>query len=136
MVWKGWLIDKSLRDKRILGKLKIIDSFVERNGEGGKVRIWKLNIIEVADNDMNRVVKKLEKIMKLGYYVHFTDRKNLVIIFSGRSFRIKLRKVLKETKFGAVKFKADPKSLKNWKAALEYGTEKGRVDPRYVISVV
>ncbi|MBS3051330.1 MAG: hypothetical protein J4400_04220 [Candidatus Aenigmarchaeota archaeon] len=136
MVWKGWLIDKSLRDKRILGKLKIIDSFVERNGEGGKVRIWKLNIIEVADNDMNRVVKKLEKIMKLGYYVHFTDRKNLVIIFSGRSFRIKLQKILKETKFGAAKFKADVKSLETWKAALEYGTGKGRVDPRYMIKVV
>ena len=136
MVWKGWLIDKSLREKGILGKLNIIDSFTERNKEGDKVRIWRLNVVEVADKDMNRIVKNLEKIIKLGYYVHFTDRKNLIIIFSGRSFRIKLRKVLKETKFGAVKFKADPKSLKNWKAALEYGTEKGRVDPRYVISVV
>ena len=136
MVWKGWLIDKSLREKGILGKLNIIDSLTERNKEEDKVRVWKLNVLEVADKDMNKLASVLKKKIKLDYYCHFTDYKSLIIIFSGRVFKVKLRKVLRETKFGAVKFKADPKSLKTWKAAFEYGTGKGRVDPRYVISVV
>lgn len=105
MAWKGWLIDESLRDKSIIGKLSIIDSFTERNEEGDKLRVWKLNVVEVADKDMNSVVKKLEKI-------------------------------LKETKFGAVKFKADRESLGKWKSAFEYGTKKAGVDQRYIVKVV
>ena len=136
MAWKGWLIDNSLREKGILGKLNIIDSFTERNKSGDKVRAWKLNVLKVADKDMNKLASVLEKKIKLGYYCHFTDYKSLIIIFSGRVFKIKLRKVLRETKFGVVKFKADANSLKTWKAALEYGTGKGRVNIRYIISVV
>lgn len=136
MAWKGWLIDKSLRDKGILKKLNVLASFAERNKEGDKERIWKLNVIEVSSKDMTKVARELERNLKFGYYTHFTDYKNLIVIFRGKSFRIKLRKVLKETKFGAVKFRADTKSLGIWNKALDYGTKEGRVDSRYIIKVV
>lgn len=135
-MWKGWLIDKSLRSKSILKDLKILDSFVERNIEGKKERVWKLNVVEVSGKDMAKIAGKLEKNIRFGYYAHFTDYKNLLVIFRGKSFRIKLGKVLRETKFGAVKFKAESKSLEIWKNAFDYGTKEGGVDPRYIIKVV
>ena len=73
--------------------------------------------------------------MKFGYYVHFTDYKNLLIIFRGKHFKIRAE-VIKEKKTGAVEFKADPKDLAIWKQAFDYGTKKGKVDPRYIVKVV
>ncbi len=60
----------------------------------------------------------------------------LLIVFRGKYFIIRLQKVLKEKETGATEFKADPNDLNIWKSAFDYGTEKGKVDPRYMIKVV
>jgi hypothetical protein len=135
MTWKGWLIEESLENRNILDELRIIKSTVEENDEAGK-RIWRLHTIEVKDNDIGAVAKKLEKLLKFGYYIHFTDYKNLLIIFRGKSFRIKLISVIKETEFGATEFKADPNDMKLWQSAFDYGTTEGKVDSRYIIKVI
>ena len=111
-------------------------SAIEENKEGDKLETWHLHTIEVDDNDIEKVAKKLEKLIKFGYYVHFTNYKKLLIIFKDRSFRIRLDKVLKEKEFGAVEFKATKKDLKIWQSAFDYGIKKGKVDPRYIIKVV
>ena len=135
-MWKGWLIEESLENNSVLSELKIINSAVERNIEGDEVQIWHLNTVEVDDKQIGKIAGKLEKLMKFGYYVHFTDYRKLLIIFRGKYFLIELEKVIKEKEFGAVEFKAKSKDLKLWKKAFDYGTAKGKVDPRYIIKVM
>ena len=136
MAWKGWLIEESLEDDTILSRLRILESRLEENDSGDHVVTWHLDTIEVGDKDIRKVSEELEGLLKLGYYAHFTDYMNLLIIFRGKHFRIGLQKVLLEKEFGAVEFKADPKDLSIWKRALDYGTSKGRVDPRHIIKVL
>ena len=135
-MWKGWLIEESLESKNILSTLRIVKSVIEENEEGDNLERWHLHTIEVDDNDIEKVAKKLEKLIKFGYYVHFTNYKKLLIIFKDRSFRIRLDKVLKEKETGAVEFKATLKDLTIWQSAFNYGTKKGKVDPRYIIKVI
>ncbi len=134
-MWTGWIIEESLEDKNILSKLKVINSIIERNIAGDQVRTWRLYVVEIDDSNINAISKELEKQIKLGYYTHFTDFNNLLIIFKGKSFKIRLTERPKEEEHGAVKFKANPEDLKIWKDAVAYGTEKGKVDQRYIVNV-
>ncbi|GEM_PF-687778 len=136
MKWKGWIIRESLENDSILDKLKIINSIKEKNGEGDQLRVWNLNAVEVDDKEIKKVVSELQDSIKFGWYTHFTNHEKLLIIFRGKSFTIKIQKVLKETNTGATKFKAETKELEAWKNALEYGTKKGKVDPRYIVKVI
>ena len=135
MTWKGWLIEESLENTDIIPKLKITNSMIEQNGEGDQVEVWHLDTIEVDDKNIEKITKKFQSLMKFGYYVHFTDYKNLLIIFRGKNFKIRAE-VIKEKETGAVEFKANPKDLDIWKQAFDYGTKKGKVDPRYIVKVV
>lgn len=133
--WKGWIIDKSLKDTSIISKLKIIKSLREENTEGGKKQIWKLCTVEVEDKEINKISKMLEKLIKSEYYIHFTNKKSLLIIFSKKTFRIKLEKIGKENPYGISYFKAIQKDKKIWQSAFKYGIKEGKVDPRYLIKV-
>ena len=135
MTWKGWLIQESLENTDILSKLKITNSMIERNEEGDQIEIWHLDTVEVDDKNIEKIAKELESLIKFGYYVHFTDYKNLLIIFRGKHFNIRAE-VVKEKKTGAVEFKVNPKDLNIWKQAFDYGTKKGKVDPRYIVKVL
>ena len=135
MTWKGWLIQESLENTNILSKLKITNSMIEQNEEGDQVEVWHLDTIEVDDKNSIKLAKELKNLMKFGYYTHFTDYKNLLIVFRGKHFKIRAE-VIKEKKTRAVEFKANPKDLNIWKQAFDYGTKKGKVDPRYIVKVV
>ncbi len=134
-MWKGWIIDESLRDTSFLSKLKVIRTYEEDNTEGDEKRIWKLLTVEVEDKEIEKIVKKLEKSIKPEYYAHFTDGDNLLIVFVNKSFSIGLEKVGKEGRNGITYFKIKPKEKSAWQLAFKYGTEKGQVDPRYIIKV-
>ena len=135
MTYRGWIIDESLKDTSVLSELKIINSKIEENIEGDEKRVWKLYTVEFEDKDIDKFSEILEKNVKPEYYVHFTNGKELLIIFSGKSFRIRLEKAGKEDEYGISEFKAQPDDLKIWKDAVEYGTAKGKVDSRYLIIV-
>lgn len=135
MTWKGWVIEESLEDKSVLSRLKIVKSIVERNEEADQVMSWHLNTVEVDDADVDMIAKELEKQIKSGWYTHFTDFNNLLIVFRGKSFKIRVEESPKEGETGAVKFRANPADLKIWKDARRYGINKGKVDPRYIITV-
>ncbi len=134
-IWKGWIIDKSLKDTTILSKLKVIKSIFEENMEGDEKQIWKVYTVEIEDKEIDKISKILEKLIKLEYYIHFTNGNALVIIFSKKTFRIRLEKVGKEKPEGISYFKMKPEDKKIWQSAFEYGTKKGKVDPRYLLKV-
>jgi hypothetical protein len=133
--WKGWIIEESLESRDVLSQVKIIKSVTERNDQGDKVRIWRLHTVEVDDKDIEKVSQDLASNLREGFYIHFTDFSNMIIIFKGKSFRIRLAERPKEEEYGAVKFKAKPEDLKIWKEALDYGVNRGKVDPRYIVEV-
>ena len=134
-IWKGWIIDKSLKDTTILSKLKIIKSVTEENVEGDEKQVWELYTLEIEDKEINKISKLIEKFIKPEWYAHFTNGKVLLIIFSKKSFKIRLDKVGKERTFGISSFKAKPEDKKIWQSAFEYGTKEGKVDPRYLLKV-
>ncbi len=133
--WKGWIIDKGLKDKFILSKLNVINSKIEENMEGDEKQIWTLYTIKISNEKIDEVSKVLENLIKTEYYTHFTNGKELIIIFSGKSFKIKLNSVGKETNYGISDFEAKTEDKKIWQSAVEYGTTNGKVDPRYLIKV-
>jgi len=134
-MWKGWIIEESLEDKNFLLKLKVLKSVVERNTEGDQVEVWHLDTVEVDDANIDGIAQELEKQLKRRYYTHFTDFNNLLIIFKGKSFKIRLMERPKDEAHGAVKFRTYPEDLKIWKAAFDYGVKIGKVDPRYIVKV-
>ena len=92
--------------------------------------------MEVDDDKIDIIAANLEKIIKPEYYIHFTNYKELVVVFRGRHFRLRINNVVKEDKTGATEFETVPEDLKIWKDAFEYGTNEGKIDPRYMLEVV
>ena len=136
--WKGWVIDESLNDITILekfGEIKVLDKKIEENTEGDTKRVWTLYTIGIDDKYINKISKDFEKNIKLEYYAHFTNEKKLLIVFQGKSFIIRLKRVEEDKGFGITSFEAELKDIPIWKSAFEYGTTKGKVDPRYIITV-
>ncbi len=133
--WKGWIIDESVKNLEVLSKLNVLSEKTEENTEGGTTRVWKLYTVEVADKDITKISKLFEKQIKPEYYAHFTNIKKLLIVFHKKSFVIRLKGIGEEKEFGITSFEAEPEDLPIWKTAFEYGTTKGKVDPRYFITV-
>ncbi|HLD02449.1 MAG TPA: hypothetical protein VJC07_01990 [Candidatus Nanoarchaeia archaeon] len=133
--WKGWIIDISLKDRDFLSKLKVIKSLIEENVEGDNKQVWEVYTVEIENADIANISRRLETQIKPEYYAHFTNGKELLIIFSKKSFRIRLERVGEEKPFGVNYFKATSEDKKIWQSALEYGTNEGKVDKRYIIKV-
>lgn len=133
--WTGWIIDESLNDIRILSSLRVLKKKIEENIEGDIKRVWNLYTVEVDDKDINEISKILEKQMKLEYYAHFTNGKKLLIVFHEKYFLVRLKSVGGDKGFGITSFEAEPEDMPMWKSAFEYGTDKGKVDLRYIINV-
>ena len=134
-IWKGWIIEESLKDLEILPKLNIINSKIEENNSGDEKKIWKLDIVEVGDNDIDKISKILENKIKLEYYIHFTNKRKLLIIFHKKSFVMNLENCGEDDGNGVVYFKVKSDDKKLWKEAFNYGTGEGKVDKRYLIEV-
>ncbi|MEN9626318.1 MAG: hypothetical protein RL557_646 [archaeon] len=134
-VWRGWIIDKSLHDLSVLALMNVIKSHEERNSQGSQLQIWNLRTVEIDDEEIKNISNIIEKNIKKGYYAHFTNGKRLLIIFSEKSFIIKVDKVGKDKGNGITSFVAASHDKKLWKTAFEYGTEKGKVDSRYLLDV-
>lgn len=133
--WRGWVIDKSLKDTAILSKLKILKSYTEENVEADKKQVWDVYTVEVEDKDIVKTSKLFENLIKPGYYTHFTDGNNLLIIFPEKSFKIRLKNIGEEKPCGITDFEMDSKDKNLWKSAIEYGVKEGKVDKRYLIKV-
>ncbi|MFZ5954937.1 MAG: hypothetical protein ACOYT4_00780 [Nanoarchaeota archaeon] len=134
-MWKGWIINESLKDERILSNFRIVKSVIEENNEGTEKEVWTLSTVEFEDKEVEKISKMLEESIKLEYYAHFTNGKELLIVFAKKSFKIKLKSMGIENPYGISEFKLKESDKKIWKLAFEYGTKKAKVDPRYFIKV-
>ncbi len=134
-MWKGWIIDESLTDANFISKVKIVKTLIEENIEGDEKHVWRIHTVEVEGKGIGTFSKQLEKIIKPTWYAHFTDGKNLLIVFIDKSFKLELEKVGKEEENGITYFKVKPQEKQVWKEAFEYATKQAKVDPRYMIKV-
>lgn len=82
-MWKGWIIDKSLKDLDILTKLKIIKVVVGENTEGYRKRVWKLYTVEAGEKEIDDIVKPGPKTKRSGRLLLNTDLKWLKLIQKG-----------------------------------------------------
>ncbi|MBI2547580.1 MAG: hypothetical protein HYW23_04000 [Candidatus Aenigmarchaeota archaeon] len=135
MTWKGCIIEESLTDSSLLFGIKVIRTVIEENAEGKETIVWNIHTVEVYNKEIDKVAEKLERNLKLGWYAHFTDGHDLLIIFANKSFTIGLEKVGEEKETGITNFKANSKGKGVWKSAFEYGTEIAKVDPKYMLKV-
>lgn len=134
-MWKGWIIEESLSDTKVLSRARITNTVLEENEESGKKVMWKIRTVEVDDSKIDGIAKELEKIIKPAWYTHFTDGKSLIVVFHGRSFRLKIKKTGEDRGVGITQFWVNPEEKKIWKAAFAYGTGKGKVDSRYMLKI-
>lgn len=86
-IYKGYLIDKSQKDKRIFKTLNITN----------QKRIWlgliKIYEIEVNENDLDIVIRRLQEnlvssfgLIKQEFYFHFYCQEELIIIYREKIF--------------------------------------------------
>ncbi len=134
-MWKGWIIEESLSAASFLSKVKIVKTLIEENTEGDEKQVWNIHTVEIEDKRIATLSKQLENIIKPTWYAHFTDGKNLLIVFIHKSFKLELEKVGKEKENGITYFKIKPQEKQVWKTAFEYAIKQANVDSRYMIKV-
>ncbi len=134
-IWRGWIIDKSLKDKSTLSGFKVIKSQEEENNNGDEKQIWVLYTVEIEEKNVEKVAKVLEKQIKLEYYAHFTNGRRLLIVFHNKYFLVNLEKYGKDEGDGITSFKAKLEDRKLWKLAFKYAVNNAKIDPRYLLEV-
>jgi hypothetical protein len=101
MKFKGVIIEESLKDNRILNRLKIIS--IKISTEENSNERWHLYKVLVSEKEIDELSKNL----KQGWYMHFWEGRNVVVIFKNKKFR----------------FNYDNK--KEWELAIDYGLSIG-----------
>ena len=136
-VWRGWIIDKSLKDQSVLfnSSIKIIKSHREENNSGPEKQVWKLYVVEMEEKEIKNVRMILEKQIKEEWYTHFTNGKKLLIIFHKKSFIINVEKTGNDKGNGITSFEVNAENKKVWDSAFIYGMRDAKVHPNYMIKV-
>lgn len=99
--YKGCFIRESLNDENILKKFRPIK--IVTTDETTDSDRWHIYYVNVIENE----IKSLHQRLKEGYYMHFWNDKNLIVLFKDRKFTLDINK--KET----------------WKACINYGLSIG-----------
>lgn len=97
-VYHGIVVDASQKDQSIFNNLKVLN--VKQAGN------WVLYKIEEDEMRLDRLLKELQSNLVKGFYFHFYDNTNLMVVFSDKVFRIKADK-------------------STWSEALSYGKSLG-----------
>ena len=85
MVWKGVIVEESLKDKSLLKLVRIIDT--EKEKLEGEDRVMIFHKIEVEDNKKDEFVEKAIKAIKKGFYIHLVKDKVMYVLFKGVMYR-------------------------------------------------
>lgn len=98
--YHGIIVKEGLKDQSILKKLRILG---EKRTED-----WTLLRVSVSENEINNVVKLIQKslVTKSTYYAHFYRNRKLIIVFPQRTFTL-------------------TPNRETWKPAIEYGKSVG-----------
>ena len=103
--YKGIIIRESLEKKDILNNLKVI-LVEEEKSMGNSNEKWHIYTVKVTREE----IKKLQTHLKQGWYMHFWDGKDVVVVYKNKIFG----------------FNFDEKAT--WEDALEYGRSLGIPD--------
>jgi len=88
-MFKGFILSESLQDPTLLNNFKKIYVKVESHPESDDYpSFWHLFKIEISDEEIEKVVDKFAKSIKLRWYAHFWNDKKVYIIFSNKVFKI------------------------------------------------
>ncbi|MFW6283438.1 MAG: hypothetical protein ACOC1P_05295 [Minisyncoccales bacterium] len=68
MVWKGVLLEESLKDKKIFDLVKILKTDIERLEKEN--RTMTFHDIEIEDKNKNKFVETTKNLIKKGFYTH------------------------------------------------------------------
>ena len=93
MVYKGIIIEESLNDKSILGKIKITKTEVEKVTPENKtpwLTKWTMHTFEVSENEVEKVAELISNALesKHKWYADFKNSKWHFIIFRNKVFKV------------------------------------------------
>jgi hypothetical protein len=86
-VYKGFILSQSLKDPRILNQLEKIYVQVEYHPES-KPKFWEDYKVKIKDSDLKEVAGRLADQIKFGWYSHFWNESQLVVVLPKKIFII------------------------------------------------
>ena len=93
MNYKGVIIEESLENKKILGKIRVLDTKIEQvtvNHQTPWIKQWTLHTVEITENEADNVAEEISKSLdsKHNWYADFKNETTHYIIFRNRFFKI------------------------------------------------
>lgn len=95
MVYKGVIIEESLRDTSVLRRLKILKTKVEPITPKHKtswLKQWTLHTVSIDDNDADKIAKEISHSFdyshKSAWYADYKNDKTHYVIFKNKVFKI------------------------------------------------
>ena len=93
MTFRGVIIEESLEDKKVLGKIRILATKIEQVTEKHKtpwIKQWTLHTVEITENEADNVAEEISKSLdsKHNWYADFKNETTHYIIFRNRVFKI------------------------------------------------
>ena len=93
MNYKGVIIEESLENKKILGKIRVLDTKIEQvtvNHQTPWIKQWTLHTVEITENEADNVAEEISKSLdsKHNWYADFKNETTHYIIFRNRVFKI------------------------------------------------
>lgn len=81
--WTGVIVRDGLLDVSVLDNLSILE---ERTKELGISGFWTVLEVGVSDDNMSKVLTKLSKGLRTGWYAYFSKDKQMSVVFKGKVF--------------------------------------------------
>ncbi len=105
LMWRGVIIEESLKDKSLLKLAKIIEtekSTLENEAEAGILTFHK---IEVPDANKKEFLKKARSAIKDKFYLHICKGGAMILVYKNKSFEFSKNetdKIIEAQEYGAV----------------------------------
>lgn len=97
MDYKGVIIEESLDDKSVLGKVKIIETKVEPvtpKHQTPWLKQWTLHTIKIPEDQADQIAQEISKSLETKHTSWYADYKNdryAFIIYAGKIFKVDLK---------------------------------------------
>ena len=87
-MFKGFVLSESLKDPTILNNFNKDYVKIEHHPETPKMLYWHLFKLNIEDLEIDDAAEKLANQMKYGWFSHFWNKENIVIVFNDKVFRV------------------------------------------------
>lgn len=86
-MWRGVIIKESLKNEKILDKIKVVRTRITGLEEqGGK---YHFLYFELKNENLEKFVAEAKNTIKNKWYTHICKNNEMIVIFSGKIFRFK-----------------------------------------------